>query len=219
MVTGANRGIGAEIATQLEQRGCLVIPTYRELDTLPPAQREHAIQLDVTDADSTARCANAVQRKHGRLDILVNNAGAVFDVGQELESVSIDAFRNTLEVNTIGVFAVTNALLPCLKAAKAARVVNISSGAGQLEEMIEWAPAYGISKTALNGLTVQQSMAFRKYGITVNCVRPGWVRTEMGGSNAPLSVAEGADTAVWLALDADPSQSGRLWFERKPTHW
>jgi len=124
-----------------------------------------------------------------------------------------------LETNTIGPLLVTQAFLPLLRHSAAARVINVSSAVGRLTGMGTSVPAYGISKTALNGMTGKFAAALKDSGIAVNSVDPGWVRTEMGGSEAPRSVEQGADTIVWLATEAPQSMTGLFIRDRKPIPW
>lgn len=215
LVTGANRGIGAAIAEILEARGCIVVRASRCPRLAFPAE----VQLDVTDDVSIATAAKQVGGEFGQLDILVNNAGVLLDESIQLQHLSRETFRETLETNLLGPCAVTQAFLPFLRRSSDARVIHVSSGAGQLSCMGHFAPAYSVSKAALNALTIQQAEAFRDDGISVNAVCPGWVRTDMGGGNAPRSPAQGADTVVWLALDEKEGRSGLLWRDRKVQEW
>lgn len=218
LVTGANRGIGAEVCTQLVARGCTVIAAARD-----PGKVGHGepLALDVLDEASVAAAAAAVQARHGRLDGLVNNAAIVLDRGEPITGLSAETLRETLETNLIGALRVTTACWPLLsKAAKpGGRVVMVSSMSGQLGDAEVWAPAYGISKTALNALTVQFAAAGRADRIAVNCVCPGWVRTDMGGPAAPRGVAEGAAGIVWLLLDAPATLTGSFTRDGKPLEW
>ena len=150
--------------------------------------------------------------------MLVNNAGIIVDGDSAILEISDDLFRNTLETNTLGALLVTQAFVSLLRKSKAPRVINVSSGGGQLTSGADgWAPAYCISKTALNGVTVQLAAALPKFA--VNSVCPGWVRTEMGGENASRSVEEGADTIVWLASDAPQDLTGKFLRDRKEIPW
>jgi NAD(P)-dependent dehydrogenase (short-subunit alcohol dehydrogenase family) len=123
------------------------------------------------------------------------------------------------ETNTIGALLMTQTFLPLLRKSPSARIINVSSGAGQLSDMDTWAPAYSISKTALNGVTGQFAAALKDSNIVVNAVCPGWVRTDMGGNEAPRSVEEGADTIVWLATEAPVSLTGQFIKDRKAISW
>ena len=150
--------------------------------------------------------------------MLVNNAGIIVDGDSAILEISDDLFRNTLETNTLGVLRVTRAFAPLLRKSKGPRVINVSSGGGQLTGGADgWAPAYCISKTALNGVTSQLATALPKFA--VNAVCPGWVRTDMGGQGATRSVEEGADTIVWLASDAPQDLTGRFLRDRKEIPW
>ena len=215
LVTGANRGIGAEVCRQLLARGCTVIGAARA-----PSKVQHGepLALDVRDDASVEAAAASVQRQHGRLDALVNNAAIVLDRGEPIAGLDPQTLRDTLETNLVGPLRVTRAFWPLL-ATRGGRVVMVSSMSGQLGQAEVWAPAYGISKTALNALTVQFAAAGRSRGIAVNCVCPGWVRTDMGGPVAPRSVGEGAKGIVGLVLDAPASLSGTFTRDGEPLDW
>lgn len=221
LVTGASRGIGREIARQLVLRGVSVIVTARRPEASEAAARElgaaWGLTLDVADALSVQQAAEAVRARFGRLDILVNNAGILLDRSDSLLKTQEDLLRQTLETNTLGPLRTAQAFWGLLSSG--GRIVNISSGGGQLSEPAGWAPAYCLSKTALNAVTVQLALEGARDGIAVNSVCPGWVRTDMGGAAAPRSVTEGADTAVWLALEAPGELSGKFWRDRTEIAW
>jgi NAD(P)-dependent dehydrogenase (short-subunit alcohol dehydrogenase family) len=202
LVTGARRGIGAEVARQLEARGWRVI-------------RGNRPEFDVTDRQKIL----ALARRLDALDALVNNAGILLDGDEDVLSLDPAILRKTLETNTLGPLQVAQAFLPLLMKSPDARIINVSSGGGQLSHMGTWAPAYCISKTALNAVTCQLAAALRDKHIVVNSVCPGWVRTDMGGPNAPRTVAEGADTIVWLATEAPRTMTGQFLRDRKPIPW
>jgi NAD(P)-dependent dehydrogenase (short-subunit alcohol dehydrogenase family) len=124
-----------------------------------------------------------------------------------------------LQTNTFGPLEMTQAFLPYLRKSSGARVVNMSSSYGQLDGLSANAPSYCLSKFALNGVTIMLAEALKGEGIAVNSMCPGWVRTDMGGSTAPRSVAEGADTAVWLATEADQKLTGKFFRDRKEIPW
>jgi len=209
--------------TQLAARGAKVIVASRDLVRAETAARKiggttEAIQLDITDESSLRHAAELLRHRHGRLDVLANNSGVVLDGDNSLATLQPQTLRDTLETNLIGTFRVTQALLPLLEHSAAPRIINVSSGAGQLDgEPQAWAPAYSISKTALNMLTQQLTAALPR--VMVNSMCPGWCRTEMGGPNAPLSADEGADTLVWLALDAPHSLRGSFVKQRTVIPW
>jgi NAD(P)-dependent dehydrogenase (short-subunit alcohol dehydrogenase family) len=176
------------------------------------------LEIDVADSDSVAIAAPEFSKIEDHLDVLVNNAGIIVDGDDAILEISDDLFRKTLETNTLGSLRVTRAFEPLLQKSKAPRVINVSSGGGQLTGGADgWAPAYCISKTALNGVTVQLAAALPKFA--VNSVCPGWVRTEMGGENASRSVEEGADTIVWLASEAPHDLTGKFVRDRKEIPW
>lgn len=217
VVTGANKGIGLETARQLAKAGVHVIVAARSQAKAEAAvaslKAEHlaaeALQLDVTDAASIAAAAAAVAVRHGHLDILINNAGVMNDdPAKKVSEQSLDAWRSTFDTNLFGVIAVTQAFLPLLHKSAAGRIVNLSSilGSNTLHStpgspIYDFkVPAYNVSKTALNGWTVQLAYELRGSAIKVNAAHPGHVQTDMGGANAPMAIGDGAKTSVALAL-------------------
>ena len=226
LITGANKGIGYEVARQLAAKGFHVFVGARNAMAGRKATAEIAkkcgkgtfLEIDVADEDSVTTAAREFSNIEDRLDVLVNNAGIIADGDKAILEISDDLFRKTLETNTLGALRVTRAFVPLLRKSKAPRVINVSSGGGQLTGGADgWAPAYCISKTALNGVTVQLAAALPKF--TVNSVCPGWVRTEMGGENASRSVEEGADKIVWLASEAPQDLTGKFLRDRKEIPW
>ncbi len=176
------------------------------------------LEIDVADNDSVTTAAREFSNIADHLDVLVNNAGIIVDGDEGILEISDDLFRKTLETNTLGALRVTRAFDALLRKSEAPRVINVSSGGGQLTGGADgWAPAYCISKTALNGVTVQLAAALPNFA--VNSVCPGWVRTEMGGENASRSVEEGADTIVWLATEAPQDLTGKFLRDRKEIPW
>ena len=176
------------------------------------------LKIDVADDANITAAAREFSKGVNYLDVLVNNAGIITDGDHAILEVSDELLRKTLETNTLGALRVTRAFAPLLAKSKAPRVINVSSGGGQLTGGADgWSPAYCISKTALNGVTSQLATALPKFA--VNSVCPGWVRTDMGGRNARRSVEEGADTIVWLAADAPPSLTGKFLRDRKEIPW
>jgi NAD(P)-dependent dehydrogenase (short-subunit alcohol dehydrogenase family) len=226
LITGANKGIGREVARQLAAKGFHVFVGARNATAGRAAVDEIAkgggkatfLEIDVADSDSVTTAAREFSNIEERLDVLVNNAGIIVDGDDSILEISDDLLRKTLETNTLGALRVTRAFLPLLTKSEAPRVINVSSGGGQLTGGADgWAPAYCISKTALNGVTSQLATVLPK--VAVNSVCPGWVRTDMGGENASRSVEEGADTIVWLASDASQDLTGKFLRDRKEIPW
>ena len=212
LVTGSTRGIGQEVARQLAARGHRVIVTGRRAH--PPAHR-----LDVSDPQSIETLARYVENEIGRLDVLVNNAAILLDEGESIVDVDPQTFEATWRVNTLGAFLMTQRFAPLLRRSGHGRVVNVSSGAGQLSSMSSYAPSYSTSKAALNAITILFANALRRDGVLVNCADPGWVRTDMGGRAAPRSVEQGADTIVWLATLPDDGPTAGFFHDRQPIAW
>lgn len=195
LITGANKGIGFEVARQLVGRGFQVVLVARRRDAGRQAVAELAdgqaqfLEIDIASPASITRAAKQLAALIDHLDVLVNNAGILEDGKATAPDVDADVVRRTFATNTLGPLLVTQAMLPLLlQATDGARIVNVSSGAGALGEMLSWAPAYSISKTALNAVTRQFAAALRTRRIAVNSVCPGWVRTAMGGAGAPRAV-------------------------------
>jgi NAD(P)-dependent dehydrogenase (short-subunit alcohol dehydrogenase family) len=151
--------------------------------------------------------------------VLINNAGIYPDEGVSVLNISREQMVSTFQTNTFGALEMTQVFLPYLKNSPAARVINVSSGYGQLDGLSANVPSYCLSKLTLNGVTIMLSEALKEHGIAVNSMCPGWVRTNMGGSAAPRSVEEGADTAVWLATKADQNLTGKFFRDRKEIGW
>lgn len=217
LVTGGNKGIGFEICRQLAQKGIKVILTARNQQKGRAAaeklQKEGLDvvhhQLDVTDEESVKKTAEYVDQKFGKLDILINNAGILIDAETRGLEADIDKVKESVEVNTYGSLRVSKAFIPIMQKNNYGRIVNMSSHMAALHQMAGWAPGYRISKTALNAVTRILAYELRQTNITVNSVSPGWARTEMGGPEAPNSIEEGADTAVWL-VTSDNVATGRF---------
>jgi NAD(P)-dependent dehydrogenase (short-subunit alcohol dehydrogenase family) len=229
VVTGANRGIGFEIVRQLVARDAQVVLTARSdeagqkaIERLRGAKTPPQFhRLDVTDDQSARSLAAFLEQTFGRCDVLINNAGMIANGDDSILKISPDLIRTTLETNTLGPLRVAQALLPLLrKSERGGRIVNMSSGAGELSDFDgSWSPAYSFSKAALNLITRMLAPACAKDGIAVNSMCPGWVRTDMGGPSAPRDVTQGADTAVWLALDAPAKLTGKFLRDRKEIAW
>ena len=223
LVTGANKGIGFEVARELAEKGFRVFLGARN----EKAGREAAkkigdratfLKIDVSDSASIRKAAKEFDQLADHLDVLVNNAGILLDEDKAALTMTPEIFETTMRTNTLGPLLVTAAFESSLAKSSAPRIINVSSGGGQLTDGADgWAPGYCISKTALNGVTVQLAAALPKFA--VNSVCPGWVRTDMGGSGATRSVEEGADTIVWLATDAPQKLTGKFLRDRKEIPW
>lgn len=223
LVTGGNRGIGLEISRQLSAQGLRVILTSRDARKGQAAAERIGtdfLALDVSSPQSVHAVYEQVVRQYGRLDVLVNNAGVYLDEGVSLLEIAPEMFEETFAVNTFGAFYMSQAFIPLMRRHNYGRVVNVSSGYGQWSSTASSdTGAYKLSKLALNGMTRMMAAELARTNIKVNVFDPGWVRTDMGGSNAPRTVEQGADTAVWLATLPDNGPTGGFFYERKPAAW
>jgi NAD(P)-dependent dehydrogenase (short-subunit alcohol dehydrogenase family) len=225
LVTGANRGIGLEIVRQLAEHGHIVILAARDESKGKHAAKQlqekqlpvHVVQLDAADETSIKSAAAIVAEQFGRLDVLINNAGIMNDNHNSL-SVSRKAVQEHLDINFIGPLQISQAFIPLLEKSKEGRIINFSSQMGRLNGMSGGSAAYRFSKTAINSLTAVMAADLSAKNIKVNSVCPGWVKSDMGGQGAPRSLAQGADTAVWLAT-ADKIPTGKFFADRKETEW
>jgi NAD(P)-dependent dehydrogenase (short-subunit alcohol dehydrogenase family) len=230
LVTGAYRGLGLETCRRLAQAGYRVILTARNreagqqaAESLQASALDVEFQpLDVTRSDEVAQLAEHISQAYGRLDVLVNNAGIFPDAapGQAASSALAadpDTLLTGFETNTLGPFRLCQAMIPLM--GQQGRIVNVSSGMGQLSEMNGCCPAYRLSKTALNAVTRIFADELQGTDIKINSVCPGWVRTAMGGDEAPLSVAEGAEGILWAATLPDDGPSGGFFRNGKPIEW
>ena len=203
LITGANRGIGKEVARQLARdHGLGILMGARDLHKGQAAAQEvgqgaQALQLDVSDHASIAAAFRWIESAYGRIDVLVNNAGVDYDTDQLAHRADLERVRRTFDTNFFGPWEIMIAAIPLLQRGEDARIVNVSSGAGSLSGMSSGTPGYGISKAALNALTIKIAAELKPRGILVNAVCPGWVATDMGGGGRPVS--EGAKGVVWAA--------------------
>lgn len=235
LITGAYRGIGLETARQLARRGLIVIIGARDEDKAAGAadllQSEgldaHPVRLDITEAGDIAALPQYVENNFERLDVLVNNAGVIRDREVRVASTDINLWRQTFEANVFGLVAVTHAVLPLLKRSPAGRIVNLSTNLASLTALSDpsfgiqdvVAPAYVASKAAVNAFTVALANELRRTPIKVNAAHPGWVKTAMGGDTAPMDVADGATTSVWLATLPADGPTGGFFHGTKPYPW
>ena len=220
LVTGANRGIGFAIAQGLLKSDFRVIIGSRTLKKGKAAVEKlnspkvSAVEIDIADDDSINKAFNELKGGIDRLDVLINNAGIYPDNGFNILTIDRQLLAKTLNVNTFGAIKITQIFLPLLEKGERSRVINYSSGYGQLAGLSAGVPSYCLSKLAVNGATIMLADALHSKDITVNSVDPGWVSSDMGGDSAPRTVEQGADTAVWLATIDRVKDSGKLWRDR-----
>lgn len=229
LVTGGNRGIGLAIATALARQGLRVTVGARRAEDGEAAVAGLAaqglktswLQLDVADEVSRAQAAAELLRREGRVDVLVNNAGVALDKWVPAQQLGLDALRATMETNLYGPLRLCQLLLPAMRAQGYGRIVNLSSELGSLEKCgMGGSAAYRISKTALNMLTRLLALELKDQpNILVNAAAPGWVKTELGGMDAPRTPEEGARTPVWLATLPEGGPSGGFFRDREPYPW
>jgi NAD(P)-dependent dehydrogenase (short-subunit alcohol dehydrogenase family) len=231
VVTGANRGIGFEICRQLAKKGIKVILTSRDEKNGLEAEKklkneglEVAFQkLDVTSEKNIRELTKTIEKEYGRCDILVNNAGVFPDDSSKgstsVFDAKIETINEAMTTNVYGPLLLSQSLVPLMRKNKYGRIVNMSSGMGQLSEMNGHCPAYRISKTSINALTRMLNDELSGENILVNSMCPGWVKTRMGGEGATRSVDQGADTAVWLATLPDNGPRGKFFRDRKEISW
>jgi NAD(P)-dependent dehydrogenase (short-subunit alcohol dehydrogenase family) len=227
LVTGANRGLGLETARQLLDRGLRVAMTGRDVDSVERSRRglgeaardAIAVRMDVTDSATVEAARRSVVERFGTVDVVVNNAAVLLFEDSDLLSIPLEGFRDTFEANVFGMIEVCRAFVPAMAQRGYGRIVNVSSGAGQLAGMSTYAPAYSMSKAAVNAFTRILAATYDGRGVLVNSVDPGWVRTDMGGPSAPRSVEEGADTIVWLATLPDDGPTGGFFRDRLRIAW
>ena len=236
LVTGANRGLGFAISRQLAQKGIAVVLAVRDPEKGQAARERlnrqglesvHVQALDVTDVNSIHCALEQIKNSFGKLDILVNNAGIVIDDRATILDITPDVLQQTLQTNFYGPLVLCQCCIPLMRAGRYGRIVNISSTLGSLTDMVDFnspysgsqTPAYRLSKTILNGLTALVAREVKNDNILVNSVCPGWIRTDMGGNQAPLSAEQGADTPVWLATLEDTGPSGGFFRDREQIAW
>jgi NAD(P)-dependent dehydrogenase (short-subunit alcohol dehydrogenase family) len=219
--------MGLETARQLLRHGLQVVLTGRDeaateraLIALGDLARGAiSVRLDVTDAASIDAARRSIQQQLGPVDVVVNNAAVLLNEHDDVLSIPLEAFRRTIETNLLGAIEVCRAFVPPMVERGYGRIVNVSSGAGEMSALSTYAPAYSISKVALNAFTRILADTYRPSGILVNAVDPGWVRTDMGGAGAPRSVERGVETTVWLATLDDDGPTGGFFRDRRQIEW
>lgn len=238
LVTGANKGLGLATSRHLAKLGIFVLMgsrgSVRGKAAAEQLQREELpvefIQLDVTKPEQIRTVAAGIKKRFGKLDILVNNAGMASKeeplVSTSAESVSVRELRKVFDTNFFGLVELTQKLLPLIKKSDQGRIVNVSSILGSLTiqstsgQMSSFKPfAYDASKTAVNAFTVHLAAALRDTPIKVNSAHPGWVKTDMGGSEAPVLPEEGAETAVRLATLGPDGPTGKFYYNEDELSW
>lgn len=237
LVTGANRGIGFQVARQLVRVGLHVIIGARDgasgskaAENLSASVSDSAtggcadsVVLDVADNGSVAHAVADISVRFGPIDVLVNNAGVLIDAPggfrASIFEMTDETMRTTFETNVLGPARLVRLLVPSMKSRGYGRVVNVSSMAGQLTDMMSGYPAYRMSKTALNALTRTLAAEVAGSNVKVNSVCPGWCRTDMGGTEAARSAEQGADTIAWLATLPDDGPSGLFFKDRQVIAW
>lgn len=235
LVSGANRGIGLAITEQLAEKGYKVVIGARNERRGLDAQKElvkkgldvYFTLLDVADATSITAAVGRVDDTFGRLDVLVNNAGIMIDAASTILELPLGLLQNTLTTNAFGPLLLSQGCVPIMSRHQYGRIVNISSTLGALTDIVNpeshyselQSPAYRLSKTMLNGITALLARELHGENILVNAVCPGWVRTDLGGPQAPLSPEQAAKTPVWLATLPDDGPTGGFFREHQPISW
>lgn len=226
LITGANKGIGLEIAKQCGSMGHHVILSGRNENKLEIAVeslknygiRADSLIMDVSSTESIREAAQALSKSGLKLDVLVNNAGISIRGDRNLLKDDESVFDKIIQTNSYGPLRVTKSFLPFMN--KPGRIVMVSSSGGVMNGPVPgWSPAYCTSKTLLNAFTKHLAYELQDERISVNAVCPGWVKTDMGGSGAPRSVEKGAETPVWLALDAPDNLTCKFLRDKKEIAW
>jgi NAD(P)-dependent dehydrogenase (short-subunit alcohol dehydrogenase family) len=236
LITGANKGIGFEIGRQLAGKGITVVVGARSEERGHTASNHlrnagmdvHFQRVDVTDEGSISSAVANIKEKFSHLDILVNNAGIMIDDQEKtMMNLNLDTLKATLMTNAFGPFLLCQACIPLMRENNYGRIVNMASTLGSLTDITDpeslyggvEVPAYRISKAFLNAITALFAKVTRGSNILINSACPGWVRTDMGGEQAPLTAAQGADTPVWLATLPDNGPTGGFFRERRRIPW
>jgi len=217
LVTGANKGIGFETARKLASHGMKVILTARDAARGTEASSKLAgkgmdvsfQQLDITNPEDIDRLAAFVEKEYGSLDILINNAGIAIDDQFYCTDVDLDLVRQTLEANLFGAWRMCQAFLPLMQKQDSGWIINVTSRMGSLDALEGWAPGYRLSKAALNAMTKMMAYELKGSNIKIHAVCPGWIKTDMGGDDAPGTVDKPAEfiSRLVMGLDPDPFSS------------
>ena len=227
VVTGGNRGIGFQVCRDIAKKGIKVLLTARNsekgMESAEILQSEGLdvtfYELDVSSAESIDTFYNRVAEEFGRIDVLVNNAAIIPDARSSGLSLEIQELQVSLETNVYGIILLSQKIITLMIKNNYGRIINMSSGMGQFADMGSGYLAYRISKTAVNTITKVLANETDSHNIQINSVDPGWVKTEMGGAGASLSVEEGADTIVWLSTQPDDSPTGMFYKKREIIPW
>ncbi len=227
LVTGGNKGIGLEVCRQLARAGHQVILSARSIErgrsAVAALKKEGLavdfLELDVSDEASISRAVKELSGKIKALHVLINNAAILRTWMGTILDVTAEELRETFNTNVVGPILLTQALLPLLEAGKPARVINVSSQLGSVAQMTDGWPAYGVSKAALNAATRKLAAALQKRGISVNAASPGWVKTDMGTENAPLSVEQGGRNIARLVTDFPATTTNKFLQENGEYAW
>ncbi len=227
LITGANRGLGSATGIQLSEQGHHVIFTARNTQKLNTLKKQLShqnlsvdfIPLDVSDTDSIIEAYHKIASHYSQIDTLINNAGIYTSSTVDITTVNEQTILDAFNTNTLGPLKITQQFLPLIKQSPEGIIVNVSSGMGAIVEMDGGSPAYRISKTALNATTKLLHHELYEQGVKVNAVCPGWVRTDMGGPSATLSIDEGISGVIWAATLKKEGPSGGFFRHGKPLQW
>jgi NAD(P)-dependent dehydrogenase (short-subunit alcohol dehydrogenase family) len=226
LITGSNKGIGFEMAFQLAKSGHEIILTARNADRLNEAVdklkkediKVRGLIMDVSSKTSIKSAVNEFIKLNKTIDVIINNAGIGLNADKSLICEEENVLTDILSVNSLGPLRVIKAFMPFIK--KPGRIIMISSGGGSMSDPVGgWWPAYCVSKSFLNAITRHLSYELAPLNISVNAVCPGWVRTDMGGQNATRSVEKGAETPIWLAIEADQNLTGMFFRDKLLISW
>ena len=232
IITGVSRemGLGYETAKQLKELGFIVIITARDFDKVKQLAGQIGViarQLDVTDEDSVLDLANNIEKEYGKIDVLINNAGAFFDQGGEPLSSDMQFVKDAIDTNLLGAWRMIKLFYPLLEKSEQPRIVNVSSGAGSFGDPVfglahhfSKVPVYGITKLALNGLTVKLATQLKDSKIKINSVDPGFTATYPGTEQwGARPVSEGAKGIIWAATLPQDGPSGEFFRDGQTLNW